>query len=95
MPDHIHLLVRLKPNLTVSDLVRHIKTRSTSWIHETNPKLPHFGWQEGFASFTVSHSAKASVERYIQLQKDHHKEFGFESEFKKLLELHEIQFDPL
>ncbi len=34
MPDHVHILVSMKPALAVSDLVRDIKANSSSFIKE-------------------------------------------------------------
>lgn len=94
MPDHVHLLLRFRADLSISDLVRHIKSRSSKWIHESFPALAHFAWQEGYGGFTVSKSAVPSVEEYIRRQKEHHQHRDFDSEFKELLRLHGIEFDP-
>lgn len=94
MPDHVHLLVRFRADLSIPDLVRHIKSRSSKWIHETFPALGHFSWQEGYGGFTVSKSAVPSVEDYIRRQKEHHRRWDFDAEFKELLRLHAIEFDP-
>jgi putative transposase len=32
--DHVHILVSLKPDITISDLVRDIKAGSSKWINE-------------------------------------------------------------
>ena len=34
MPDHIHLLIGLKPDCMLSDLVRDIKSCTSKWINE-------------------------------------------------------------
>ncbi len=94
MPDHVHLLLRFRADLSISDLVRHIKSRSSKWIHETFATLGHFAWQEGYGGFTVSKSAVPSVEDYIRPQKEHHERRDFDTEFKELLRLHGIEFDP-
>src|SRR3954468_13355530 len=52
MPDHLHLLVRYRADLSHSDIVRHIKGRSSKWINETVPLSGHFAWQEGYGGFT-------------------------------------------
>jgi REP element-mobilizing transposase RayT len=94
MPDHIHLLVRFRNDLAISDLVRHIKSRSSTWIHDTFADLSRFAWQEGYGGFTVSKSILPEVETYIRRQKEHHKEFDFKAEFLELLRRHGIEFDP-
>ncbi len=93
MPDHVHLLVRYKADLSHSSMLMHIKSRSSKWIHETFPQL-RFGWQDGYGGFTVSKSAVPTVSRYIANQKEHHKKQTFKDEFLEMLRLHELEFDP-
>ena len=57
MPDHVHLLAILPPKIALSDALREIKANSSKWVHETKPDLAKFGWQDGYAAFTVSKSA--------------------------------------
>jgi putative transposase len=93
MPDHVHLLVRHPSNLSHSEMVQHVKSRSSKWIHETSPELRRFVWQEGYGGFTVSKSVCDAVEFYIRNQKEHHKRQDFKSEFLELLRLHGLEFD--
>src|SRR5262249_3532282 len=53
MPDHIHLLIRYRADLSHSDMLQQIKGRSSKWINETFRELGHFSWQEGYSGFTV------------------------------------------
>jgi REP element-mobilizing transposase RayT len=92
VPDHVHLLIRFRADLSLSDLVRHIKGRSSKWINETFPAA-HFSWQEGYGGFTVSKSAVPQVEAYIARQKEHHQQQDFQAEFLELLRRHGIEFD--
>lgn len=92
MPDHVHLLVRYRADLSHSELLQQIKGRSSKWINETWPSARRFAWQEGYGGFTVSKSAVDEVEAYIARQKVHHRKFDFEWEFLKLLENHGIEF---
>src|SRR3990172_8649751 len=93
MPDHVHLLVRYRPDLSHSELLQQVKGRSSKWVHETFPQLGHFAWQEGYGGFTVSKSAVTAVEEYIARQKEHHQRQDFKSEFLELLRRHGIEFD--
>lgn len=93
MPDHIHLLVRYRADLAHSDLVRHVKTRSSRWFHETFAEQREFAWQNGYGGFTVSRSNVEAVESYIRLQKQHHERMDFQTEFLALLRKHGIEFD--
>src|SRR4051812_4577027 len=56
MPDHMHVLVGLKPSMALSDLVRDIKAGSTNHINENHWVPGRFSWQEGFGAFSYAHS---------------------------------------
>ena len=57
------------------------------------PEPPRaFGWQTGYGAFTVSHSKRLEVKRYIARQREHHKKMTYPDEFRKLLKKHEIVF---
>lgn len=94
MPDHIHLLAILPPKVAISDALREIKANSSKWVHESKPDLAKFGWQDGYAAFTVSKSQVDSVREYIRAQKSHHAERDFKAEFLELLARHEVEYDP-
>lgn len=87
-PDHVHVAVRYPGDLSHSDLVRHLKARSSKWIHETMPELREFAWQDGYGGFTVSRSVLDQVVRYVKRQKEHHRRVTFEDEFMAILEKH-------
>jgi putative transposase len=91
MDDHIHLLVRIPPVLSVAKAVGAIKSNSSRWANEQSEKL---AWQQGYAAFSVSASNVSAVIRYIQTQETHHKKMTFEAEFLSLLKKHGIEFDP-
>lgn len=93
MPDHVHLLVKYRNDLSHSDLLRHVKSRSSKWLNETLPERVKFAWQEGYGGFTVSKSSVDAVEVYIRDQKEHHKRFDFKTEFLELLRRHGIEFN--
>src|SRR3954469_15512789 len=92
MPDHIHLLVKLKPKMALSDVVRDIKANSSSWLSKKS-KIYKFGWQDGFAAFTVSESQMARVAAYVRNQKNRHKRMDFKTELLALLERNRIRYD--
>ena len=93
MPDHVHLLVRYRADLSHSDMLQQIKGRSSKWINETSPQRGHFSWQAGYGGFTVSKSVLPEVEAYIARQKEHHQRMDFRTEFMELLRRHGIEFD--
>lgn len=67
MPDHVHLLAKFKPTGSISDMLKVIKAGSSKWINEEQFKMRKFGWQDGYAAFTVSESQgyrRADARRY-------------------------------
>ena len=93
MPDHVHLLVRYRADLSHSEMLQQIKARSSKWVNETFPRCGHFGWQEGFGGFTVSKSAVPHVQACIAGQKEHHKRQDFRTAFLELLRRHGVEFE--
>lgn len=93
MPDHVHILGILPPKIAISDALRDIKANSSKWIHETKPELAKFGWQDGYAAFTVSKSQVESVRMYIREQKQHHSQRDYKTELLGLLARHDVDYD--
>ncbi|MFB3892498.1 MAG: IS200/IS605 family transposase [Phycisphaerae bacterium] len=90
--NHVHLLAFFHPSRSVSDMFRDIKAVSCDWVHATFRGVL-FSWQSGYGAFTVSKSNSPAVERYIVGQVEHHRKQTFEEEFKRILELHGIEYD--
>ncbi len=90
--DHIHLLVGLKATHTLADFMRELKKASSVWIHE-EIRLPGFHWQEGYAAFTVSPSAREAVREYIARQAEHHRKRSFREELVEMLAKAGVEYD--
>jgi putative transposase len=91
--DHVHLLVRLARDVSVSELVGAVKSNSSVWIHETFPERKSFSWQQGYAAFAVSLSSVDDVAKYIERQEEHHRVKSFQDEYREFLRKHEVEFD--
>jgi REP element-mobilizing transposase RayT len=91
--NHIHILLNIKPNIALSDLVRDIKANSSRFVNEKGFVRGKFSWQEGFGAFSYSISQLDDVIQYIQNQEEHHKETSFKDEYLKYLKRFEIEFD--
>ena len=94
MPDHVHLLVGLKPDCALSDLVRDVKAASSKLINERHWMGGRFAWQEGFGAFSYSHSQLDDVVRYIANQEQHHTKKTFAEEYREFLERFGVDYDP-
>ncbi len=90
--DHVHLLVGLKSTHCLADFMRELKKASSVWVHEEIQESK-FAWQEGYAAFTVSPTARDGVKRYIANQAEHHRSRPFREELISLLQLAEVEFE--
>ena len=91
--DHVHLLLRLPPTVSVSEAMRVLKTNSSRWIHEKWKSRRAFGWQIGYAAFSVSQSNASAVLQYIAAQEEHHRKVSFQQELVGFLKKHGIEYD--
>jgi REP element-mobilizing transposase RayT len=91
--DHVHLLAKLPPKVAVSDAIRDIKANSSKWLNEEKSKFHKFGWQDGFAAFSVSESQVDRVRGYIRNQKQRHKRMTFQEELLAMLEKNRVEYD--
>jgi len=93
VPDHVHLLAKLKADTAVAVMVRLMKSNSSKWANDERLITGHFGWQTGYAAFSVSESQVTRVRKYIQTQEAHHKKVSFKDELIALLKKHRIEYD--
>jgi putative transposase len=89
--DHVHILCELSRKISLSELVKNLKTSSTRNLKDNGHH--GFSWQTGYGVFSVSQSAKESVIAYISNQETHHRKTTFQDEFRTLLTKHGIRFD--
>jgi putative transposase len=94
LEDHVHLLVSLRQEPAVKDVLRDLKAASSGWVHDTFPKAADFWWQGGYGAFTVSHSQLPAVCAYIENQRANHekKQMSYADELRALLAKHNVAF---
>ena len=93
MPDHIHILIGMRPTQSLSDLMQDIKGDSSKWINTKGFIRGQFSWQEGFGAFSYNKSSVNKVIEYIKNQKNHHKKRTFIEEYLDFLTKSGIEFD--
>ena len=71
--DHVHILVALHPSIAVADLVRALKSSSSSMIVR-ELRVPEFRWQSGYGAFTIRQEDCDAVVRYVLRQRLVHAE---------------------
>lgn len=92
-PDHAHILFILRRTVALSDAVGGVKKSATDWLRARSPRYAGFHWQSGYGAFSVSQSAVENVRKYIRNQRDHHRGRSYETEYRSMLEKHEIEYD--
>ena len=91
MAEHVHLLVKIRPTISVSDFLSKLKSLSSGWARRQTKG--RFAWQAKYGAFTVSESQVKRVRQYIRDQEKHHRNISFEEEFEALLNGNRIDFD--
>ena len=91
--DHVHCFFGLKPSVSVSDVMKNAKAKSSKWVNESGLLKHRFEWQRGFGAFSYSHSHIDDVFKYIKNQEEHHKKESFRVEYIKMLEAFGVEYD--
>ncbi|WP_276379456.1 IS200/IS605 family transposase [Flavobacterium sp. H4147] len=91
--DHVHCLLALKPTITISELMKAVKAKSSKFINENQLTKSKFSWQEGYGVFSYSQSQIESVYKYIQNQKEHHKKQSFNAEYLNFLNKFKVHYE--
>ena len=91
--DHVHCFIGLKPVVSISELMKSVKSKSSKYINDHKLTEEHFAWQKGYGVFSYGHSQIDRVFKYIQNQEEHHKKQRFIPEYIELLEKFNIEYD--
>ncbi|MCG2420257.1 IS200/IS605 family transposase [Aequorivita sp. F47161] len=93
MPDHIHILLGMRPTQSISELMKQIKQDSSKWINTRRLVRGKFSWQSGYGAFSYSKSQVHGVIQYIVNQEEHHKTKSFVEEYVELLKESGVDYD--
>ncbi|MGE5481106.1 MAG: IS200/IS605 family transposase [Chloroflexota bacterium] len=93
MPDHVHILLSLNPDDSLSELIKEVKRCATVFIKDNKLMPFSFQWQKGYGAFSCSKSSISAVCKYIKNQELHHKRKTFREEYVELLEKYEVEYD--
>jgi putative transposase len=83
--DHVHCLVSLGGDQTISKVVQLIKGESSFWANREKLVTPKLVWAEDYFAASVSESSIENVRNYINTQEEHHKEVTFTDEYEKFI----------
>ena len=91
--DHVHMLFVQPPTLSIATFMGKIESNSSGWVRHRWQDRRNFGWQTGYAAFSVSKSQVEQVKRYILNQQEPHRRFSFQDELIAFLEKQGIAYD--
>lgn len=91
--DHVHCLFGLKPTVSISELMKIVKAKSSKYINDNRFLLNRFEWQEGYGVFSYSHKQLDVIYNYIKNQEKHHRDTTFQEEYLSTLKNFNIQYN--
>ena len=83
--DHLHCLISLGKDQTISKITQLIKGESSFWINQNNLTTAKFSWQDDYFAVSVSESQVEAVKGYIKNQEKHHAKKSFEDEVNEFM----------
>ncbi len=91
--DHVHCFLGLKPVVSISELMKTVKAKSSKYINDHQLTSSRFEWQEGYGVFSYSQSHIENVFQYIANQEEHHKKQTFRDEYLEFLKKFNVPYD--
>ena len=89
--EHVHCLISLGSEQTISEIVKLIKGESSHWINQNRLTKTKFGWQNDYFCVGVSESVLQRTRDYIRNQEHHHSRRSFDEEFDLMLKKYGFQ----
>jgi putative transposase len=86
--NHIHCLILLSPDRSLSKVIQLIKGESSFWINKNKLTKLRFGWAVEYFAVSVSESDVPKVREYIRNQETHHKKKSWDEEYNELITIY-------
>jgi putative transposase len=83
--EHIHCLISLGKEQSISKVAMMIKGESSFWINQQSLTKGKFIWQDDYFAVSVSESQVSRVKKYIANQENHHTHKNFTEEVDDFL----------
>jgi len=84
--DHVHVLISLSPDQTISKIVQLLKGESSFWVNKLGLTKTKLEWQDDYFAVSVSESGIDKVRDYIKNQEVHHQKKTFQQEHDEFME---------
>jgi REP element-mobilizing transposase RayT len=83
--EHVHCLLSLNNDQSISQVTQLIKGESSFWINNNRLVNGKFNWQDDYWAVSVSESHLKSVRKYIHEQEEHHRVISFDEEIERFM----------
>jgi REP element-mobilizing transposase RayT len=83
--DHLHCLMGLNADMSISKAMQLIKGESAFWINKEKMTKSKFEWADEYFAVSVSESMLDKVRAYIDGQEEHHKKITFTQEYNEFV----------
>ncbi len=91
--DHIHCFLGLRPAVSISELMKTVKAKSSKYINDHKLTKERFEWQEGCGVFSYRQRDVEMIYKYVQNQEEHHQKQSFRQEYVELLKEFEVGYE--
>lgn len=91
--NHVHCFLGLRPVVSVSELMKTVKAKSSKYINDHNLTPERFEWQVGYGVFSYHRSQIDMIYKYIQNQEEHHRKQTFRDEYVGLLKEFKVEYN--
>jgi REP element-mobilizing transposase RayT len=82
--DHMHSLISLSADISLSKTIQLIKGESSHWMNREKLIEKKFEWQDDYFAVSVSPDRLDTVRAYIANQEEHHRSRSFQEEVDEL-----------
>jgi putative transposase len=89
--EHLHALVSLGSQQTISDVMQKIKGESSFWVNKNKLTRFKFEWQDDYYAVSIGMSQLDTLRNYILNQVSHHTKVSMEEELAKLIEEYKLE----
>ena len=84
-PEHIHFLISRSPKIDEESLATIIANSSEKFINDNRLSDGFFQWQKSCSAFSISKQLIPTLCKYIETQKEHHKNETYSEEYEKFV----------
>jgi REP element-mobilizing transposase RayT len=89
--EHVHCLISLGTEQTLSGIVKLIEGESSHWINQSGLCPQKFQWQHEYFAVGVGEALLDTTRNYIKSQEEKHKVKPFDVEFEQMLRKYGFQ----